>query len=149
MCVFKRAPMRKIYWVILFLFTALFSQARQIQVKSIYFRPGSFAIEKKYISTLDEMAALCRSDSFSFLKVFAFCDTTGSESFNDWLSEKRASIVVDYLLKGMHVIDSSKIYAIGMGESADIYDLHFPDAHKQERCVDIIIYYEGKKEEPL
>jgi len=56
------------------------------------------------------------------------------------LSEKRAKAVYNYLASQTS-IDTTRVYVTWLGESADIYDLHFPNAHKQKRCVDIWIQY--------
>jgi len=112
---------------------------------NLYFKPGAYEIDKKYLPVLNEIGKACASDSFVFLKVFAFADTVGSAEFNDALSEKRATGVYDYLTRNLN-IDSTKILVTWLGEDADVYDLHFPGAHAQKRCVDIIVGFRKRKE---
>ncbi len=113
-------------------------------VETIYFKPNSFTIDKKYQKTLNIIAGMLNSDTFGYLRVFAFSDTIGSESHNGYLSEKRANAVYNYL-KFRSKFDTTKVYVTWLGESDDTYDLHFPDAHKQQRCVDILVQFYRKQ----
>jgi outer membrane protein OmpA-like peptidoglycan-associated protein len=120
-----------------FSFTHLFGQ--QSQVNTLFFKSNSYAIDKKYLSTLNNIGQKCTSDSFLFLKIFAYADTNGSIEHNELLSQKRAEEVYNYLTKHFK-IDTTKVYITWLGEETDgAYDLHFPDAHVQQRCVDIIV----------
>jgi outer membrane protein OmpA-like peptidoglycan-associated protein len=114
-------------------------------VYNLYFKPGAYEIDKKYLPMLNEIGKACASDSFNFLKLFAFADTVGSAEFNDALSEKRATGVYNYLAGNFNT-DSTKILVTWLGEDADVYDLHFPGAHAQKRCVDIIVSFRKRKE---
>jgi len=98
-------------------------------VRSIYFEPGSYTVDKKYASLLNELVSYCNSDSISFLKLFAFTDTTGSKSFNEQLAKKRCDAVLNHLLKHSK-IDTAHIYATWLGESPEIYALQFPDKRR-------------------
>jgi outer membrane protein OmpA-like peptidoglycan-associated protein len=110
-------------------------------VEAIYFKSNSYAIDKKYNKILNEIAIKCASDNFGYLKVFGYSDTTGSEDYNDKLSEKRTEAVYNYLASHAK-LDTTKVYYTWLGESEDGYDLHFPPAHIQQRCVDIwVIFY--------
>lgn len=61
------------------------------------------------------------------------------------LSEKRANAVYNYLASRSR-IDSTNCYTTWLGESSDVYDLHFSDAHAQQRCVDMwMTFYKRKK----
>lgn len=113
-------------------------------VKTIYFKSNSFSIDKKYENSLDLIARKLSSDTFSYLKIFAYADISGSTSHNDILSEKRATAVYDYLASRTK-FDTTRVYVTWLGESEDAYDLHFPMAHIQQRCADIWIQYNKKK----
>ena len=117
-------------------------------VETIYFKPNSFSIDKKYENTLNLIVKQLNSDTFSYIKIFGFTDTKGPEKYNDILSGKRADVVYNYLASRAK-IDSTRVYVTWLGESADIYDLHFPGANKQKRCVDIWIQFYRKKERKL
>ncbi|MGO8055830.1 OmpA family protein, partial [Rhizobium leguminosarum] len=82
------------------------------------------------------------SDTFGFLKIFAYSDRKGSIKYNEQLSQKRAEEVYSYLTKHFK-FDTTKVYVTWLGEEIDgAYDLHFPAAHVQQRCVDIIIIFQ-------
>ena len=87
------------------------------------------------------------SDSFGFLKAFGYSTTLGSEKHNEDLSEKRVMAVYDYL--STHAkFDTTAVYVTWLGESNEIYDLHFPSAHFRQRCVDIWIMFRRQKVAP-
>ena len=114
-------------------------------VKTIYFKSNSYSIDKKYYKTLDLVAKQLTSDTFGFLKVFGYADTKGSDDYNDILSGKRANAVYDYLASIVK-IDTTKLYVTWIGKSGQdvAYDLHFPSANIQKRCVDIWVTFYRK-----
>jgi outer membrane protein OmpA-like peptidoglycan-associated protein len=113
-------------------------------VRSIYFRSNSVSIAGKYVKTLNLIVRELKSDTFDYLKIFAFADTTGSNRYNEVLSQKRAIIVYNYLVSHAR-LDTTYVYVTWLGKSAEAYDLHFPMAHVQKRCVDIWIRFAQKK----
>ena len=113
-------------------------------IKTIYFKPNSHSIDKKYLKSLNVISQQLISDSFGFLKVFGYATTKGSEEHNEDLSEKRAIAVYDYL--STHAkFDTTAAYVTWIGESDEIYDLHFPSAHFRQSCVDIWVMFRRKK----
>lgn len=108
-------------------------------VKTIFFKNNSYKIDPRYFVALDEIGHKCKSGKFLFLKVFGYADTKGTKLYNESLSEKRAYQVYNYLTKKFK-IDTSKVYITWLGQEIDeAYDLHFPEAHVKQRCVDIIV----------
>jgi len=111
------------------------------EVKTLYFTTNSFTINNKYLPTLNNIGKKCITDSFAFLKIFGYADKKGTKQYNELLSEKRANAVYDYLTKKFS-IDTTKIYVTWLGEETDgAYDLHFPAARIQQRCVDILLFF--------
>lgn len=134
-----------IFFTFLVFFTSLeysFTQSRSAH--TIYFKEGSSVISKNYYGMLNKISDECSSDNFALLKIFAFADTTGSENYNDKLSQRRAMSVYNYL-KSHSKFDTTKIYITWLGESEDGYDLHVPETHLQLRCVDIWVYNKQTK----
>jgi outer membrane protein OmpA-like peptidoglycan-associated protein len=111
--------------------------------KTIYFKPNSYTIDKKYENSLKMIAKRLNSDTLVFLKVFGYADTLGNEDANDILSEKRANAVYDFLIL-YSKIDTTLVYVTWLGESEESYDLHFPTAHIQQKSVDIWILFRKK-----
>jgi outer membrane protein OmpA-like peptidoglycan-associated protein len=107
-------------------------------IETIYFVHGSSTIKLADIKRLKQLADICASDSLSYLKVFGFTDTLGTEKENDKLAEKRALAVYNYLDPN-DTLGTNCVYVDWLGESIDIYDLHFPQAHAQQNSVDIWI----------
>lgn len=133
-----------IFIPVLFLFfPAAYSQIGIVE--TIYFKSNSYSIDKKYQQKLDSIALRIQSDTFSFLKVFGYADRTGSDHFNDILSEKRANAVYGYLAAKVK-IDTTKLYVTWLGASVQdvAYDLHLPSANIQKRCVDIWVSFYKK-----
>lgn len=128
------------------LYSPVFGQSSVVE--SVYFKPNSFSIDKKYEHSLIILAKKLSSDTFGFLRVFGFADTKGSADYNDALAEKRVNAVYDYLFAHAK-FDTTRVYVTSIGESNDTYDLHFPGAHKQKRCVDIWVqFYRKPKDNP-
>jgi outer membrane protein OmpA-like peptidoglycan-associated protein len=108
-------------------------------IETFNFDHGSFTIAAKDTSRLNKLVADLRSDSY-FLKIFGYTDTIGKESDNDKLCEKRTMAIYDYLNTRIP-INQKQVYADWLGESAEVYDLHFPPAHPQQNCVDVWIIH--------
>jgi outer membrane protein OmpA-like peptidoglycan-associated protein len=136
--------MKKIITTIIFLFFLKTAYSQSELFKTIYFNKNSFRIEKKYYAVLNKIAAKLTPDSSYYIKVFGFADTTGSDEYDDWISDKRSFTVYNYLLSHSK-LDTTSAYVASLGKSDDAYDLHFDSAHIQKRCVDIWIVFYKKK----
>ncbi|MEP6846956.1 MAG: OmpA family protein [Panacibacter sp.] len=121
----------------------LFAQQHDIH-EAIYFKTNSFKLDSKSLNALNDLIQQCSSNSISFMKIFGYTDTIGNSRYNDILSEKRTYSVYNYLRKHS-TLDTTKVYMEWLGESGDGYDLHFPEAHIQNRCVDILIMFHRKQ----
>lgn len=132
--------LRQIVSILIFL-TPFFSFAQSTTAEALYFSPNNYKIDEKYFPVLNTIGNKCASDTFSFLKIVGYSDKIGSIKHNERLSQKRAEEVYNYLAK-FFKIDTSKIYVTWLGEEIkNAYELHFPDAHVQQRCVDIIVTF--------
>ena len=117
-------------------------------VETIYFEHNSTTINKKDLGRLQRLAAICMSHTLGYLKVFGFSDTIGTEKHNNKLSEDRAYAVFERLNLN-NKIDSNSVYVTWLGESDEIYDLHFPQAHFRQNSVDIWIMTGTKTNDTL
>ena len=109
-------------------------------VVSIPFKIDSYIIDKKYQLALDTLAVKCNQHKNFHVKIFGFTDTTGSEDYNDKLSRKRADAVYNYL-NARTSLNEKNTYSDAQGESEERYDLHFKEAHVQQRFVDILLQF--------
>lgn len=113
---------------------------QSIETVPVFFKTNSSVIDPRYYPKLDAIGSIYAGDESAFLKIFGFADPTGRATYNDSLSERRAQAVFDYLNKRYN-IDSTRLFVTWLGEETDAYDLHFPDAHVQQRCVDVVVYF--------
>ena len=71
------------------------------------------------------------------LGVEGYIDSTGSEAFNQTLSEKRAESVRDYLVQ--QGLNANSITAKGFGESSPVADNSTAAGRQKNRRVEIIV----------
>jgi outer membrane protein OmpA-like peptidoglycan-associated protein len=139
--IYQMNPSKAVLLAIYMVCIAAGAYSQEPTVKTIYFETNSFAINSENKQLLDEIGRKCKADTMTNLKIFAYADTTGTIKHNSRLSEKRALAVYNYLLKTFQ-LDPSKIYRTWLGEETDgAYDLHFPAAHLQQRCVDVVVSF--------
>ena len=124
---------------LVFLLIVNTTYSQDIIVKTIYFENNSAALDQEGKKIVDEITNILTTSNISYLKIFGFASPSGSEESNLKLSKERANSVY-HAIDNQTKIDESNFYMTWLGESADIYDLHFDEAHYQKRCVDILIF---------
>jgi len=82
----------------------------------VTFATGSSAINQTFRDTLDKVAASLKQYPNSIVDVYGYTDSTGSDSFNQRLSEQRAQAVASYLIS--QGVASSRIKWQGFGEDS-------------------------------
>ena len=107
-------------------------------VVSIPFKFDSYTVESKYLLLLDALADTLKQHPHFSLKIYGFTDTTGTEEYNEMLAQKRIDNVYNYL-NAKVPLTQKNTYTNASGEFEERYDMHFPQAHVQERYVDIKI----------
>lgn len=80
----------------------------------VTFETGSYTINQTFRNTLDNVAASLVQYPNSLVDVYGYTDSTGSEQFNQRLSEQRAQAVSSYLVS--QGVASSRIRWQGFGE---------------------------------
>jgi outer membrane protein OmpA-like peptidoglycan-associated protein len=83
----------------------------------VTFARGSADINAGFRQTLDAVAASLIKYPNSLIDVYGFTDTTGSTTFNQGLSERRARAVADYLAS--QGVARSRLETRGYGEQYD------------------------------
>ncbi|MEM1195465.1 MAG: OmpA family protein [Pseudomonadota bacterium] len=83
----------------------------------VTFARGSADINPGFYTTLDTVAESLIKYPNSLIDVYGFTDTTGSDAFNQRLSEQRAQAVADYL--AARGVARSRFATRGFGESYD------------------------------
>lgn len=86
--------------------------------KSIYFDLNSSRLQKKSYEPLDELVKILKDSPGYKLAIESHTDNTGTNAYNDKLSNNRSATVMNYLVsKG---IDASRLTATGFGEQKPI-----------------------------
>jgi len=81
----------------------------------ITFGVDSANIDPSFRSTLDQVASTLTQYEKTYVDVLGHTDSTGSDAYNQGLSERRASAVADYL--STRDVQSARLAARGYGES--------------------------------
>ena len=103
----------------------------------VTFAVGSSAITPTFRSTLDNIAASMQQYPNSLIDVYGHTDSTGSDSFNMALSQRRAQAVADYL--GSRGVSAARIRSQGFGETQPIADNGSDLGRAKNRRVEIKI----------
>ena len=88
-------------------------------VPALFERTGSATINQTFRNTLDSVAASMRQYPNSLVDVYGYTDSTGSDAFNQRLSEQRAQAVASYLTS--QGVASSRMRWQGFGENPQYF----------------------------
>ncbi|WP_400072173.1 DUF5723 family protein [Zobellia russellii] len=103
--------------------------------KTILFNSGKASIKAESTSVMVDIITILKEYPDAKFTVEGHTDSVGSEATNQRLSESRATSVKDFLVeKG---IDSSRLTAVGYGESKPIASNMYKDGRAQNRRVEI------------
>ena len=95
-------------------------------------KPGAYSSGE-----IDRVAQILNKYPDTTIKVVGYTDSTGSESYNQQLSELRANSVKNALVvKG---VTNSRLTTVGMGESNPVADNNTPEGRQLNRRVSIVI----------
>jgi outer membrane protein OmpA-like peptidoglycan-associated protein len=84
----------------------------------ITFATDSTAIQPEFQRTLDQVAGTLAEYRETYIDVYGHTDSTGSDAYNQQLSERRALSVADYL--SAHGVQPARIGTRGYGETQPI-----------------------------
>ncbi len=85
----------------------------------VTFATGSYTINQTFRNTLDTVAASLVQYPDSLIDVYGYTDSTGSDAFNQRLSEQRAQAVASYLIS--RGVSSARIRSQGFGENPNYF----------------------------
>lgn len=103
----------------------------------ITFAYDSATVQPQFQPTLDQVAQVLGEYNQTYIDVYGHTDSTGSDAYNQTLSERRASAVASYL--GSHGVQQARIGTRGFGETQPIADNATPDGQAANRRVEIKI----------
>ena len=84
----------------------------------INFAYNSATVEPQFQRTLDQVAQVLGDYNQTYVDVYGHTDSTGSDTYNQDLSERRARSVADYL--GSHGVQQARLGTRGFGETQPV-----------------------------
>lgn len=103
----------------------------------VTFDVDSSAVKPGFRDTLDRVAASLVQYPNSLIDVYGHTDSTGSDAYNQALSERRADSVASYLVS--RGVESARLEALGYGETQPIASNDTVEGRAQNRRVEIKI----------
>jgi OOP family OmpA-OmpF porin len=108
-----------------------------IELEGVNFDFDKATIRPEGKAILDEAAALLQKHERVVVEVAGHTDSTGSEAYNQGLSERRANAVKDYLTgKG---VTATRLTARGYGESQPVASNDTKEGRAENRRVELIV----------
>lgn len=102
---------------------------------NITFKTDSSDISANFYPVLDSVAKVINEYEKTYVDVYGFTDSTGAESYNLQLSQRRADSVAGYL-KTRQVLPN-RILTQGMGEASPVANNNTPEGRALNRRVEI------------
>ncbi len=103
----------------------------------VTFDVGSYSLKPQFRDTLDKIAASMVQYPDSLIDVYGHTDSTGSDVYNQTLSENRARTVASYLAS--RGVASARIRSQGFGETMPVASNDTPEGRAKNRRVEIKI----------
>lgn len=101
----------------------------------VTFPVDSAEIQPQFRTTLDQVADTLKQYPSTFIDIYGHTDSSGSDQYNQALSERRATSVADYLT--MRGVQSARIATRGFGETQPIASNDTPEGRAANRRVEI------------
>lgn len=105
--------------------------------EGVTFDVGSYTLKPQFRATLDDIGRSLNQYPNSLIDVYGHTDSTGSDAFNQTLSENRARTVANYLVT--QGVASSRIRSQGFGETMPVADNATDAGRARNRRVEIKI----------
>lgn len=103
----------------------------------ITFAHNDATVQPQFRPTLDRVADVLAQYDQTYVDVYGHTDSTGTDSYNQRLSERRATAVADYLAG--HGVQSARLGTRGFGESEPVASNETEDGRAANRRVEIKI----------
>ncbi|NJR78670.1 OmpA family protein [Sphingomonas corticis] len=103
----------------------------------INFATNSATVEPRFRDTLDRVASVLSEYGQTYIDVYGHTDSTGSDAYNQGLSERRAASVADYL--STRGVQQARIATRGFGETQPIESNETEEGRSANRRVEIKI----------
>ena len=103
----------------------------------VTFDVASYSLKPEFRETLDKIAANMNQYPNSLIDVYGHTDSTGSDTYNQTLSENRARTVAGYLAQ--RGVSPTRIRSQGFGETMPVASNDLEDGRAKNRRVEIKI----------
>lgn len=103
----------------------------------VTFDVNSYTLKPQFRTTLDEIGNSLNQYPNSLIDVYGHTDSTGSDAYNQTLSESRARTVASYL--EMRGVSASRVRSQGYGETMPVADNMTEEGRAKNRRVEIKI----------
>lgn len=103
----------------------------------ITFATDSATVQSQFRPTLDKVADVLDRYNQTYVDVYGHTDSTGSDAYNQTLSERRAVAVADYLVS--RGVEAARLETLGYGETQPIASNDTVEGRAQNRRVEIKI----------
>ena len=103
----------------------------------ITFAYNDAAVQPQFRPTLDQVAGVLAQYEQTYVDVYGHTDSSGTDAYNQTLSERRATSVADYLAG--HGVQSARLGTRGFGESQPVASNETEDGRAANRRVEIKI----------
>ena len=107
----------------------------QTMVLDINFPSGKAKVTDDLIHKLEGFAEFLKDNPGYQVIIYGHTDNTGSPELNEKLSQERADVVKDALVR--YEIDEMRLTAIGKGDEEPIADNNTPEGRAQNRRIEI------------
>lgn len=104
---------------------------------NVYFDTGKAVLSPQAKAELCSTAAQAEATDNALMLVVGYTDSVGSEEYNQVLSEKRASSVINYLQQACHWKPYRMLTPTGMAESDPLASNDTPEGKAQNRRVSV------------
>ena len=108
-----------------------------VMPSNITFRTDSAQIEPGFTRTLNNVSTVLTRFNQTLVDVYGHTDNTGSDAYNQQLSERRAQAVAQYL--AANGVRPDRLLVSGFGESQPVASNASPQGREQNRRVEIRI----------
>ena len=108
-------------------------------IRSIYFRGGSYYIDKEQTQELQQFLDSIPNLHNFLITVHSHTDNVGGKEYNEWLSKMRSESVIDKLISNERV-KPELIEIKDFGLFNPIYDNSTWEGRRKNRRVDIILW---------
>jgi outer membrane protein OmpA-like peptidoglycan-associated protein len=104
---------------------------------SITFATNSADLNAQFYNALDGVSMVLKEYNKTVIEVAGHTDSTGSDQYNQQLSQRRASAVASYL--GSHGVNGQRLMTVGAGETHPVASNDSEAGRAQNRRVEMTI----------